>query len=156
VALTDPHSVTVSSDGKSVYVAAQASSAVAAFDRSLATGALTQKSGVAACVSNNGLGGACVDGVALFGVIGVTVSDDGRHVYAAAGNSDGVAVLTRDVPSYDIDGDGESDPLTDGLLLLRYLFGFTNGALIASAVDSDCTRCTAPLIEAYIAALLGP
>ena len=24
----------------------------------------------------------------------------------------------------DIDGDGESKPLTDGLLLIRYLFGF--------------------------------
>ena len=42
--------------------------------------------------------------------------------------SDGVAVFTRDVPAYDIDGDGQSDPLTDGLLLLRYLFGFTGAS----------------------------
>lgn len=85
------------------------------------------------------------------------VSSDGRNVYASSSTSDGVAAFTRDVPAYDIDGDGEHDPLTDGLLLLRYLFGFTGSTLITGAVDlANCTRCTAAEIEAYIEALLGP
>jgi hypothetical protein len=97
---------------------------------------------------------------------------------------------------YDVDLNGSAGgALTDGLLILRYLFQFsgsvlTNGALgpgaqrtdpvaidahldcirvtlldpdgdgettlITGAVDtSDCTRCEAPLIEAYIAAGLS-
>ena len=34
----------------------------------------------------------------------------------------------------DIDGDGESKPLTDGLLLIRYLFGFSGDSLISGAI----------------------
>ncbi len=157
VALNGAQTVTVSPDGESVYVASNGSNgAVAAFDRNLSTGALTQKAGVAACVSSDGSGGECVDGEALIGSNDVTVGPDGRSVYAASATSDGVAVFTRDVPAYDIDGDGQSDPLTDGLLLLRYLFGFTGATLITGAVDLvNCTRCTAAEIEAYVNALLG-
>jgi hypothetical protein len=55
----------------------------------------------------------------------------------------------------DPDGDGETDPLTDTLLLLRYFFGFRGSVLIAAAVDTDnCTRCTAGEIEAYIDSFL--
>jgi DNA-binding beta-propeller fold protein YncE len=129
---------------------------VAVFDRDTSSGALNQKPGAAGCVGETALNG-CADGVAISGIHGVAVSADGRSVYAAAGTSDGVAVFTRNVPAYDIDGDGQTDPLTDGLLLLRYLFGFTGSTLITGAVDlANCTRCTAPAIEAYIAALLGP
>jgi hypothetical protein len=45
-------------------------------------------------------------------------------------------------------------PLTDGLLILRYLFGFRGATLIGSAVGGGCARCDAPSIEAYIAGLL--
>jgi hypothetical protein len=56
----------------------------------------------------------------------------------------------------DPDGDGESEALTDGLLLLRYFFGFRGAPLINGVIDSnECTRCTAPSIEAYIAAGLS-
>jgi hypothetical protein len=44
----------------------------------------------------------------------------------------------------DIDGNGEADALTDGILILRYLFGFRGATLIDGAVAPDCTRCTAP------------
>ncbi len=54
----------------------------------------------------------------------------------------------------DIDGDGELEPLTDGVLVLRWLFGFRGDQLTASAVDQlDCTRCTAAAIESYLAGL---
>jgi hypothetical protein len=49
---------------------------------------------------------------------------------------------------------GAVDPLTDGLLFLRYLFGFRGGILTAGAVAGNCTRCTAAQIEAFIDGLL--
>ena len=52
----------------------------------------------------------------------------------------------------DIDGDGENDPLSDGLLLIRYLFGFRDSSLTDGAVSANATRHTAQQIEAYIAA----
>ena len=50
----------------------------------------------------------------------------------------------------DIDGNGEVDALTDGLLLLRWQFGLRGAALIAGAVGANATRNTAALIEAYL------
>jgi hypothetical protein len=56
----------------------------------------------------------------------------------------------------DPDGSGVAEPLTDGLLLLRYFFEFRDAVLIASAVDTDnCVRCLADEIEAYIEAILS-
>ena len=55
----------------------------------------------------------------------------------------------------DIDGNGAAEPLTDGLLVLRYLFGFRGATLITGAVGAGCTRCDAPAIEAYLAGLTG-
>ena len=50
----------------------------------------------------------------------------------------------------DIDGDGESKPLTDGLLLIRYLFGFSGDSLISGAIGDGAERNTAEEVEAYI------
>ena len=51
---------------------------------------------------------------------------------------------------FDIDGDGESKPLTDGLLLIRYLFGFTGDSLISGAIGTAATRDTAEAVETFI------
>jgi 6-phosphogluconolactonase (cycloisomerase 2 family) len=147
----------VSGDGQSVYVASADSDAIAVFDRNPTTGALTQKAGIARCLSETGSGGTCTDATALDNAIDLAVSADTRNVYVAANASDAVSVFTRDVPPYDVDGDGQLDPLTDSLLLLRYSFGFRGAALVNGAVDAlNCTRCTAPLIEAYIEASTTP
>ena len=53
----------------------------------------------------------------------------------------------------DIDGNGIVDPLTDGLLNLRFLFGFTGTTLTNGAVGANCTRCTAAAILSYLAGL---
>jgi hypothetical protein len=53
-------------------------------------------------------------------------------------------------PPLDVDGDGAFGALTDGLLILRYLFEFTGASLITGAVGPGCTRCTAPQIEAHL------
>jgi hypothetical protein len=55
-----------------------------------------------------------------------------------------------EVGVFDIDGDGESKPLTDGLLLIRYLFGFSGDSLISGAVGTGATRDTSEQVEAYI------
>ena len=73
----------------------------------------------------------------------------------AAIGSSAVDAFDRSPPPYDVDGDGEVAPLTDGLLQLRYEFGFRDNTLINGAVDlANCTRCTADEIEAFIDALL--
>ena len=54
----------------------------------------------------------------------------------------------------DVDGNGQVDALTDGLLILRYEFGFRGAALINDAVGDGCTRCTALGIEAYLESLM--
>jgi hypothetical protein len=56
----------------------------------------------------------------------------------------------------DVDGDGEHESLTDGLLLLRWGFSFADDSLVEGAVDQiNCTRCTATEIQAYLDTLDG-
>ncbi|HVH26673.1 MAG TPA: beta-propeller fold lactonase family protein, partial [Vicinamibacterales bacterium] len=85
----------MSPDGLHVFVASQDNNAVAAFARNTTTGALTQLSGTAGCVSEDGTGGTCADGRGLVGPIHVTVSPDGSHVYVVSRDSHSVAVFAR-------------------------------------------------------------
>jgi 6-phosphogluconolactonase (cycloisomerase 2 family) len=96
VALDGVRGVVVSPDGRNVYAASEFSSAVAVFKRDVATGVLKQLSGRAACVSQSGSGGACLDGRALRGAADVTVSADGRSAYVASLAGDAVSVFSRD------------------------------------------------------------
>ncbi len=59
-------------------------------------GVLTQLPGAAGCVSETGSGGDCADGKALEQAFGVTVSRDGRSVYATSVVYDAVSVFARD------------------------------------------------------------
>ena len=54
----------------------------------------------------------------------------------------------------DIDANGTVDALTDGLLLLRYLFNLRSDALISDVVAENATRTSAKDIEEYIQSLL--
>ncbi len=54
----------------------------------------------------------------------------------------------------DIDGDDLVDPLSDGLLVLRYLFGIRGADLIDGVVAQDATRNTAAEIEEYLAKMV--
>jgi len=54
----------------------------------------------------------------------------------------------------DIDGNGNIDALTDGLLTLRYLFGREGNTLVAGVVAADATRTTAVDIEAHLKTLM--
>ena len=53
----------------------------------------------------------------------------------------------------DIDGNGQIDALTDGLLVLRYLFGLEGEALINDVIAADATRTSSAEIEAHLASL---
>ena len=71
------------------------------------------------------------------------------------GSSHGVFAQRYGQPALlDIDGNGETEALTDGLLILRYLFGFTGATLVTGAVGTGCIRCDAPAIEAYLSSLV--
>ena len=77
------------------------------------------------------------------------------EVGARDGDEDGVfARRFTSSATIDIDGDGQYLPLTDGLLLLRFGFGFGGNTLIAGAVGPGCTRCDAPSITAYLQGLI--
>ena len=54
----------------------------------------------------------------------------------------------------DVDGNGNVDALTDGLLMLRYLSGLEGGSLISQGVAIDATRTTAIDIEAHLKTLM--
>jgi len=95
VALDGAYGVAASPDGKSIYIGANSSDAVAVFDRNISNGELTQKAGTAGCVSDTGTAGACQDGVALEGAVGVAVSPDAESTYVASDLSDAVAIFDR-------------------------------------------------------------
>ena len=54
----------------------------------------------------------------------------------------------------DIDGDGRFDALTDGLLILRYLFAMRGASLLAGSIANGAIRTTAEEIENYLEQLL--
>ena len=61
-----------------------------------------------------------------------------------------------DTPVLDVDASGTVNPLTDGLMILRSMFGFTDDALTDSAVDlTNCQDCDSEEIEEYIADVRG-
>ena len=47
----------------------------------------------------------------------------------------------------DIDDDGDTAALSDGLLVIRYLFGFRGDALISNAVGQGATSTDAATIK---------
>ncbi len=70
-------------------------------------------------------------------------SFDSQQVIAEIENSMGIA---------DIDADGGINALTDGLLLLRYLFELPNVLLTIGVVGQDATRTSIDEIQSYIGA----
>ena len=78
-------------------------------------------------------------------VIGAVDGDCTRcSANAIEGYLDGLGMIL------DIDGDEILSPFTDGLLVIRYLFGLTGSALTNNTVGGDCTRCSASDISNYL------
>ena len=87
----------------------------------------------------------------LFGFSGDALTSGAVASDANRDASEVIASYLTDADSQlDIDGDGESKPLTDGLLLIRYLFGFSGDSLISGVIGDGAERDTAEEVEAYI------
>jgi hypothetical protein len=50
----------------------------------------------------------------------------------------------------DVDDDGKTEALTDGLLVIRYLFGFSEEALVVGAIASEASRNRPEDIRAFL------
>lgn len=101
---------------------------------------------------------AATDGVMLvrylFGYVGDSITQN-AHVTTVTGRNE---AQTRDYislirPLLDIDGDGQFNASTDGLLMLRYMLGLRAGALTTGAVGTAATR-DGLQIEALLAQLM--
>jgi DNA-binding beta-propeller fold protein YncE len=96
LALDGAYNVAISPDGTHVYVGSYVSGGVAAFSRGKSNSALTQFTGTAACITETGTGGLCVDGKGILGTREVALSPDGESLYVAGDTNDSVAVVSRD------------------------------------------------------------
>ena len=106
-------------------------------------------------IDGNGEYDALTDGLVLLrGMFGL----DGDTLIAGVIASDATYMSSADIElrieslgaRADIDGDGQIDALTDGLLILRYLFGLRDDALIGGVVASNATRISVDDIEKHL------
>ncbi len=61
-----------------------------------------------------------------------------------------MAYLSDAESELDIDGDSEAKPLTDGILLVRGLFGLSGESLTSGAIGNGAKRATPDAVSAYI------
>ena len=99
--------------------------------------------------------GALTDGLLilrhLFGFSGSTLTSGATGLGASRSSPEVVRdFLLTNVAELDVDGDSETDALTDGLLILRYLFGFRGDTLISAALSGSASRSEASDIESYL------
>ena len=112
-------------------------------------------------IDDNGQADALTDGLMFlryaFGLSGDSlvsglISSDSVHTTSTAIESELAIVFAE---SGDIDGSGgEVDALTDGLLLLRYLFGLSGDSLTAGVVGTGATLTDSSDLEAYMSGLM--
>ena len=97
---------------------------------------------------------ALTDGLLLlrytFGLRGSSLSDNAIATTSSLTPAEVESKVSSAMTYADIDDSGNVDALTDGLMLLRYLFGLRGTSLINLAVAIDANRSTAVEIETYI------
>lgn len=86
----------------------------------------------------------------LFDLRGESLTSDVIAPDATMSHSEIQMKMDSNVVIADIDHNGELDALTDGLLLMRYLFDLRGEALIDKVVSSTAERFTEAEIESYI------
>jgi glucose/arabinose dehydrogenase len=81
-----------------------------------------------------------------------TFGEDNRgELYLADLGGTIYRIRSTEDPSLDIDGNASSGATTDGVLLLRYLFGARGDALIAGAIGNNPLRSSPQAIESFLA-----
>ena len=110
-------------------------------------------------IDGNGEYDALTDGLLLlrgmFGLTDTALISSALASDATYKTGDDIAARINDLgDSIDIDGNGEADALTDGLVILRYLFGLRNDVLISDVVASNATLSDATDISAKIESLM--
>ena len=110
-------------------------------------------------VDGNGAYDALTDGLLalryLFGLTGLPLTAGALGDGATRTDPGEMVDYLNDIrPVFDVDGNGEVDALTDGVMLIRYLFELRGPPLIAAALAPDATRTTPQDVEAYIESLL--
>jgi hypothetical protein len=106
-------------------------------------------------IDDDGTVGALTDGLLvirhLFGFTGDALTSGALSTNALVTQS---AAITERINglglALDIDGNGKAEALTDGLLVIRRLFGFEGAALVSGALATDATRTDAAVIARYI------
>ena len=106
-------------------------------------------------IDSDGQTGALTDGLLilrhLFGFSGSTLTDGAVALGASRSSPEAVReYLQVNAAELDIDGDSETDALTDGLLILRYLFGFRGDTLVSAALSGSASRSVPSDIESYL------
>ncbi|MDE0758366.1 MAG: serine hydrolase [Pseudomonadales bacterium] len=86
----------------------------------------------------------------LYSVAPRSVSSPDRAINIAKNPEPAQNIACTGCFSWDLDGSGKAEALTDGLLFMRYLFGFTQQALVNGALSSNATRTTSEEITAFL------
>jgi len=90
----------------------------------------------------------------LFGFTGTALSQGATASDAQRADPSAITQYLNDnLDTLDIDASGDVTPLTDGLLIIRHLFGFTGTALTQGAVSSAGTRQSSEDIGTYLASI---
>ncbi len=91
----------------------------------------------------------------LLGLSGSALTSGATGAAATRAGSAAIKAYLDSVrASLDIDADGSTGASTDGLLILRYMFGLRGDALIAGALGATATRTLASNIEMYLRGLM--
>ena len=92
----------------------------------------------------NGQVDALTDGLILlryaFGVRGASLTDSVISPDSTMTSGEVQVAVEKALVIADVDGDGNVDALTDGLIVLRYMFGLTGENIIDSVVSANATR----------------
>jgi hypothetical protein len=102
----------------------------------------------------NGQADALTDGLMLlrycFGLRDEFVTASALAIDSPMSSQQVVTEIESALEIADIDNDGKVEALTDGLMLLRYLFGLRGDSITAAAVASNANRSSNEAIEAYL------
>ncbi|MDA8899199.1 leucine-rich repeat domain-containing protein [Porticoccaceae bacterium] len=102
----------------------------------------------------NGQADALTDGLILlrhaFGVRGASLTDSVMATDSTMTSEEVQVAVEKALVIADVDGDGNVDALTDGLIVMRYMFGLTGETLMDGVVSANATRASAESAQQHI------